>query len=66
MISVNHFCFTLTISLSLSLSTHTPTHSYSSRALPDLVDCVDKSNLTALHWAIYYDHPQHLKLLLKK
>ena len=37
-----------------------------SRAMPDLVECVDRSGLTALHWAIYYDHPQHLKVLLKK
>ena len=26
----------------------------------------DSSGLTAMHWAIFYNRPQHLKLLLKK
>lgn len=38
---------------------------YSSVATPELVMYADRCGLTALHWAISYDHPQHLKLLLK-
>ena len=26
----------------------------------------DKSGLTPLHWAIFYDHVEHLKLLLPR
>lgn len=34
-------------------------------ATPELVMYVDRWGLTALHWAISYDHSHHLKLLLK-
>jgi len=62
---VHQFCTTIYVTtpfLSLSFLPHL----MYSQAMPDLVGCVDRSGLTALHWAIYYDHPQHLKVLLKK
>lgn len=34
-------------------------------ATPELVMYADRWGLTALHWAISYDHSDHLKLLLK-
>ncbi len=37
-----------------------------SRVSSNLVHDTDKRDLSALHWAIYYDHAEHLKLLLKR
>ena len=34
-------------------------------ATPEVVMYADRFGLTALHWAISYDHSDHLKLLLK-